>query len=118
MVVARRKVAPPHGAELYNYSVRWSEEDGVFVGRVAEFPSLAAHGPTLEAALREIKFVVSDVIADLAESGEPIPEPFSKRRFSGKFVVRVPEALHRELAIRASGEGVSLNQLVNSKLEK
>ena len=116
--MARRKAAAAHGAELYNYSVRWSEEDGVFVGRVAEFPSLAAHGPTLEAALREIKFVVSDVLAELGESGEPIPEPFSKRKFSGRFVVRVPEALHRELAIRASGEGVSLNQLVNSKLEK
>ena len=54
----------------------------------------------------------------LRPSGRATPEPFSKRRFSGRFVVRVPEALHRELAIRASGEGVSLNQLVNSKLEK
>ena len=116
--MARKKAVLAQGAEHYTYTVRWSEEDSVFIGRVAELPSLAAHGQTLEAALREIKFVVSDVLADLAGSGEPVPEPFSKRKFSGKFVVRVPEFVHRELAIRAAGEGVSLNQLVNSKLER
>jgi predicted HicB family RNase H-like nuclease len=116
--MAKRKAADSVGAEHYTYTVRWSEEDGAYVGRVAEFPSLAAHGRTLEAALREIKFVVADVLADLTESGEQIPEPFGKRRFSGKFIVRVPEALHRELAISAEREGVSLNQLINSKLER
>jgi predicted HicB family RNase H-like nuclease len=105
-------------ADDYQYRVGWSEEDGVYVGRVAEFQLLAAHGPTLEAALREIKKVVRTVLDDLAESGEGIPEPFGKRKFSGKFIVRVPESRHRELAIRAAEEGVSLNQLVNSKLEK
>lgn len=116
--MTRKKEAPVDEAKWYTYSVRWSEEDGVFVGRVAEFPSLAAHGQTLEAALGEIRFVVSDVLAELTSSGEPVPEPFSKRRFSGKFLVRVPETLHRELALRAEDEGVSLNQLVNFKLEK
>jgi predicted HicB family RNase H-like nuclease len=115
--MAKRK-ATTHRAEHYTYVVRWSEEDGAFIGRVAEFPSLAAHGRTLEAALAEIKFVVSEVLKDLTASREQIPEPFGKRRFSGKFVVRVPASVHRELAIRASEEGVSLNQLVNSKLER
>ena len=71
--MAKRKVA--HQADHYTYTVRSSEEDGIFIGRVAEFPSLAAHGHTLEAALAEIKFVVSEVLKDLAESGEEIPEP-------------------------------------------
>ena len=31
-------------AEHYLYSVGWSEADEAFVARVAEFPSLAAHG--------------------------------------------------------------------------
>jgi len=116
--MAKRKAEATHRAEHYTYTVRWSEEDSAFVGRVAEFPSLAAHGHTLEAALAEIKFVVSEVLKDLTTSGEEIPEPFGKRKFSGKFVVRVPESVHRKLAIRATEEGVSLNQLVNSKLER
>lgn len=49
--------------------------DGDFVGRVDEFPSLAAHGSTEQAAREEIEKVVGYAIEDLAESGEPIPEP-------------------------------------------
>jgi len=103
--------------EQYLYSVGWSEEDSAFVARVAEFPSLAAHGDTLEDALREIKAVVALVAADLQETGEPIPEPFGKRSFSGRLVLRMPEYLHRKLALDAMQQGVSLNQLLNLKLE-
>lgn len=103
--------------EQYLYNIGWSEEDEAFVARVAEFPSLAAHGETQEEALREIKDVVNFVIEDLTESKEPIPEPFGKRSFSGKLVLRMPEYLHRQLALEALKQGVSLNQLLNLKLE-
>jgi predicted RNase H-like HicB family nuclease len=103
--------------DQYLYSVGWSEKDEAFVSRVAEFPSLAAHGETLEAALREIKEVVSFVISDLSENSEPIPEPFGKRSYSGRLVLRMPEYMHRQLALEALQQGVSLNQLLNLKLE-
>ena len=35
---------------------------------------------------------------------------------SGKFVVRVPQSMHAALQVEAKNEGVSLNQLVLSKL--
>ncbi len=103
--------------EKYLYSVGWSEEDKTFVARVAEFPSLAAHGDTLEEALHEIKEVVAFVIADLQETDELVPEPFGKRSFSGRLVLRMPEYLHRKLTLDAMQQGVSLNQLLNLKLE-
>ncbi|HEX8367409.1 MAG TPA: type II toxin-antitoxin system HicB family antitoxin [Pyrinomonadaceae bacterium] len=103
--------------EQYLYSVGWSEVDEAFVARVAEFPSLAAHGETQEEALREIKDVVEFVLKDLTESNEPIPEPFGKRSFSGKLVLRMPEYMHRRLALEAMQQGISLNQLLNLKLE-
>lgn len=103
--------------EQYLYSVGWSEEDEVFIARVAEFPSLAAHGETQEEALREIRDVVSFVLNDLKESSEPIPEPFGKRSFSGRLVLRMPEYMHRQLALEAMQQGISLNQLLNLKLE-
>jgi predicted RNase H-like HicB family nuclease len=106
-----------HRAEQYHYSVGWSEEDGVYIGRVAEFPSLAAHGKTLSSAFREIQKVVQAVLEDLAESGEPIPEPFSKRKYSGKLNLRLPAYLHRQLAIEAAQQGISLNQLITLKAE-
>lgn len=106
-----------HVADYYLYSVGWSEEDEAYIARVAEFPSLAAHGDTQEAALREIKKVVSAVLKDLAAAKEPIPEPFGKRSFSGRVNLRMPEYLHRQLVIEAAQQGVSLNQLINLKLE-
>lgn len=107
---------PEYRADEYLYSVAWSEEDGVFIGRVLEFPSLAAHGDSLEAALGEIKQVVTFVLQDLREGGEEFPEPFSKRRFSGKLNLRMPAHLHRQLSVEAEREGVSLNQWINKKL--
>lgn len=104
-------------AEQYLYSVGWSNEDEAFIARVAEFPSLAAHGNTQEEALQEIKEVVGFILKDLAESKEAIPEPFGKRTFSGRLVLRMPEYLHRQLVMEATQQGISLNQLLNLKLE-
>ena len=104
--------------EHYSYNVAWSEEDGIFIGRVAEFPSLAAHGDSQEKALREIRTVVGYVLEDLAEEGAPIPVPLGKRHFSGKLNLRMPKDLHRRLAVESEMQGVSLNALINSKLER
>lgn len=103
-------------AEDYLYSVVWSPEDEAFIGRVLEFPSLAAHGDSQEDALREIRSVVEYALEDLEESGEPAPEPLSKRPYSGTLNLRMPKNLHRQLAVEAAQEGVSLNQWINAKL--
>lgn len=57
----------------YSYQVRWSDEDEMHVGRVAEFPSLAAHGDTPHAARAEIMALVRSVLADLRASDEHVP---------------------------------------------
>jgi predicted HicB family RNase H-like nuclease len=102
--------------EDYLYSVVWSSDDEAFIGRVLEFPSLAAHGETQEEALKEIRSVVEYALQDLSDSGEPAPEPLSRRPFSGTLNLRMPKHLHRQLAIEAAQEGVSLNQWINTKL--
>jgi predicted HicB family RNase H-like nuclease len=100
----------------YTYRVTWSAEDGEHVGLCAEFPSLSWLAATPEAALKGIRKVVAQTVDDLQQSGEEVPEPFSERRYSGRFMVRVPPEVHRELATRAAEEGVSLNRLVSAKL--
>jgi predicted HicB family RNase H-like nuclease len=104
--------------EDYAYTVMWSEADQVYIGRVVEFPSLAAHGPSPIAALQEITNVVRYVLEDLAEAGEEMPAPLSKRPFSGKLHLRMPEELHRALALEAAQQHVSLNQWINLKLSR
>lgn len=102
----------------YLFSIVWSEEDEAFVARVLEFPSLAAHGPTSEHALVEIRSLVDAVLSELIEEGEPVPEPLSRKHFSGKLNLRMPPKLHRELSIEAAREGVSLNQWITIKLAR
>jgi predicted HicB family RNase H-like nuclease len=110
------RVSIPYKPEEYAYSILWSEEDQIYLGRVAEFPSLGAHGASQLDALMEITKVVGFVLEDLAESGEEIPPPLSKRSFSGKLQLRMSEHLHRCLALEAARQGVSLNQWINLKL--
>jgi len=100
----------------YTYRVTWSEEDGEYVGLCAEFPSLSWLARTPEAAMRGIRKLVNKVVADMIQSKEPIPDPIATRHFSGKFMVRVPPDVHRQLAIEAAEAGVSLNRLASAKL--
>jgi antitoxin HicB len=53
----------------------------------------------LEVALAENTFI-------------PDPTPVTEEEYSGKFVIRLPQSLHRQLSIRAEKENTSLNQLV------
>ena len=69
-----------------------------------------------EDALRGIRQLIADVVADLIENGESVPEPLATRKFSGKFQVRVTADTHRALAIKAAEKNVSLNRLVSESL--
>ncbi len=102
--------------DRYTYRVMWSDEDKEHLGLCAEFPGLSWLARTPEAALRGIRKVVAEVVKDMEENHEPLPEPISSKQFSGKFVVRVPPEVHRKLALQAAEAGVSLNRLVSSKL--
>jgi len=102
--------------DKYTYRITWSEEDAEYVGLCAEFPSLSWLAHTPEAALKGVSTLVKDLIVDMAQNGETVPEPISRKNFSGKFMVRVPPEVHRELAIQAAEAGVSLNRLASAKL--
>jgi predicted HicB family RNase H-like nuclease len=104
--------------DRYTYRVTWSEEDNEHVGLCAEFPSLSWLARTPEAALKGIRKVVADVVADLEAYGEALPEPIATKQYSGKFMVRVPPELHRRLALEAAEAGVSLNRIASAKLSQ
>jgi hypothetical protein len=105
-------------AKHYTYRVIWSEEDSEFVGLCAEFPSLSWLDAEQSEALAGVVSLVAQTIGDMEASGEHVPDPLFLQKFSGKFMVRTTPEVHRRLAVQASESGVSLNRLVNSKLQE
>ena len=102
--------------ERYTYRVTWSAEDDEHLGLCAEFPSLSWLASSPEKALKGIRQLVADVVADMAAQKEDIPVPLAERHYSGEFRVRIPPELHRRLAIDDQEQQVSLNRLVSAKL--
>ena len=102
--------------DYYTYRIFWSDEDECYIGVCLEFPSLSACEETQEDALREIKNLVVFCVKSLEEEHKPVPEPMVKKKYSGKLSLRVPEEVHRKIALRATEEGVSINQYILSKI--
>jgi len=104
--------------DRYTYRVTWSADDQEYVGLCAEFPSLSWLSSSPEAALKGIRRIVGEVVDDMQAEGESAPEPISLKKYSGKFIVRIPPEIHRDLALQAAESGVSLNRLASAKLSK
>lgn len=102
--------------DRYTYRVTWSEEDEEYVGLCAEFPSLSWLAQTPEEALAGVRGLVAEVVNDMIPNNEQPPEPLALKRFSGKFMVRIPPEQHRQLALEAAEAGVSLNRLASARL--
>jgi predicted HicB family RNase H-like nuclease len=100
----------------YTFRVTWSPEDGEHVGLCAEFPSLSWLAGSPEAALKGIRRLVAEAVADMQASGESVPAALAEKHYSGEFRVRIPPEVHRALAIQAAEQGVSLNRLASAKL--
>lgn len=103
-------------SDYYTYRVTWSAEDAEHVGLCVEFPSLSWLAPTADEAFEGIRALIAEVLADMRANDEPVPEALATRTYSGKFVLRVPPETHRELAVQAAEEGVSINRLVSARI--
>jgi len=105
-------------SDRYTYRITWSPDDQEYVGLCVEFLSLSWLAESPEASLDGIRKIVAEVVQDMISKGESPPLPLSSKKFSGKFVVRIPPNVHRQLAIKAAEEGISLNRLISAKLTK
>lgn len=51
------------------------EEDGRILASVPDLPGVMAYGSNEEEAVRKVKSVALQVLADMIDSGEEVPEP-------------------------------------------
>lgn len=102
------------------YSVKLtpiSEEDGG--GWLAEIPVLKgcmSDGETPEEALKNIEEAKTAWISTAIKRRQTIPLPESDNNddYSGKFTLRLPKFLHKELSLAAQKDDISLNQYILS----
>jgi|1185.fasta_scaffold1726978_1 predicted RNase H-like HicB family nuclease len=58
----------------YTFHVTWSPEENEFLATCVEFPNLFWFDKDKTQALRSIRQVVENVVADMRANGEPVPE--------------------------------------------
>jgi antitoxin HicB len=99
-------------AGRYPVEVRWSDEDDAFIAEVYDLPGCMADGKTEAEAIKAAHVAAHLWIEVAIKQRREVPVPSTEEVASGKFNVRLPTSLHRQLQRRARREGVSLNQLV------
>lgn len=90
-------------------------------GYVILFPDLPGCMSQVE-SLDEVGPIADEIrqlwIETEFDRGNEIPLPSYPDEYSGKFVLRIPRSLHRNLAESAKREGVSLNQYATMRLAR
>ncbi len=92
------------------------DPEGGFVGEIEELPGCMTQAETLDELFQAIEDARRLWIKTAYDDGQDIPLPRGMEKYTGKFVVRIPRGLHRDLARAAKRQGVSLNQYVTSLL--
>ena len=104
---------------MFNYKgyigkADYDNEMGIFHGEVINTRDVITfQGESVKELKRSLKNSVEDYLQFCLERDE---EP--DRPFSGKFVVRIPENVHREAFFRAKSAGKSLNAWIREVIER
>jgi len=92
------------------------EESGTYTAVILEFPGCIAQGDTPQEAYEHLEDAAKDWIEAALDLKQEIPSPSQSLSFGGKVLLRLPKSLHRQSALIAEKEGVSLNQFIVSAL--
>ena len=97
----------------YTATVELDEDAGVFHGEVLNTRDVITfQGTSVKELKKAFKDSVDDYLEFCRERGEAPDKPFS-----GKFLVRVPPELHRQMMVEARRQGKSLNAYVQDNLK-
>jgi predicted HicB family RNase H-like nuclease len=97
----------------YQAKVELDEEAGLFHGEMINTRDVITfQGSSVEELKQAFEDSVDDYLEFCASRGEDPEKPFS-----GKFLVRVPPEVHRQIMTEARRQGKSLNAYVLEKLQ-
>lgn len=104
--------------EPYSHVLIPDDESGTYTAVILEFPGCIAQGDTPQEAYEQLENVAKEWIEAALTLKQEIPPPSQSLSYGGKILLRLPKSLHRQLALIAEREGVSLNQFIVSALSE
>lgn len=105
-------------SDKYLKIVEWSDEDQCYVGSVPGWIGKSCHGSDETKVYKELCRIVDEWIEIYKNDGLQLPKTTAKKSYSGKFILRTGEKLHKVIAIKALNEGDSLNTFCVKKLKQ
>ena len=100
----------------YPRVIEWSEEDHCYMGSAPPLVGQCCHGASEAKVAAQLAIIVEDLVQDVIDGKMHQPVSQAGKSYSGKFVVRIPPAVHKKLALKAMARGESLNQFVAEAL--
>ncbi len=98
----------------YHATITYDADDGFFVGEVFGIAdSLSFHGSSIEELKQMFVNCIDNYLAMCEQVGK---EP--EKEFKGSFNVRIPSLLHKQIALMAAQQKITLNQYVINALSK
>lgn len=94
------------------------EEEGGYSAFVLEFPGCISAGDTPDEAMENLTEAMELWLGAVLEEGQSVPTPAEATDYSGRTNLRMPETVHRDAAVRAQIDGVSLNQWIVSAISR
>lgn len=102
----------------YKVDIRWSEEDKAFLARVPELEGVVTHGKTVVEAAQMAEEAIELYLETLNDLGEEAPTPVALRDLPGKCLLRMGKERHEDVFLRAQAEGKSVNDYLNSLIDR
>lgn len=102
--------------DRYIKIVEWSEEDNCYVGSIPGWIGKCCHGDDELQVYKELNKILEEWI-NIYKNDNRKPPVSTNKKYSGKLVFRTDPETHKILSLRATNEGISLNNYLNKKLK-
>ena len=98
----------------YVGSVEFSEDDGVFFGKVMGIRAMVSYeGENAHDLVKDFHSAVDSYLETCAAEGIE-----SEKAYKGSFNIRISPELHRQAALAAAAKQMSLNSFVENSIEQ
>ncbi len=96
----------------YSARIEFDPEDRIFFGRIAGIRDIITfHGESVDALVSAFEEAVDDYLLTCKQLGQSPNKPYS-----GRLMLRLPEAVHAAIAAAAEVRGKSINQWASEAL--